>query len=351
MKPETRNQKKPEARSQKASFPFPLPFHSSCFLFLVSLCFFPLCPLCLCGSPKKLDPAGWGGDHVGKPLPEFVTGDECLFCHRMDVGPSWPKNRHNLTLRKPDADSPALAALKKAPALKGEADKVEYVLGSSNRLRFLKPAEGYGKLELLSVSWGLEGKDGKLIDVDRPHWDAKKFGEGCAGCHASGVDAKTHAFSALSIECYTCHGEVPANHTKDTSLVFFGKKRKDEARVVTSICAQCHVRTGKSRSSGLPYANHFVAGDNLFRDFQVDLSPEKIKEQNPADRHVLDNVRDVVLLGKEEITCLSCHNVHGQSSKKHHKVAAGDSCLHCHNATGSKKVRPVYEVHSGTCGY
>jgi hypothetical protein len=288
---------------------------------------------------------------VGKPLPEFVSGDECLFCHRLDIGPGWPKNRHNLTLRKPDAEDPALAALKKEPALKGEADKATYLLGGKNRQRFLKAAAAYGQLEMLSVAWAPTDKGGTLIDTERPRWDARAFADGCAGCHASGVDAKTHAFSALSIECYACHGEVPDKHTKDTSLVHLSKKRQNEARVVTSICAQCHVRSGKSRSTGLPYANQFVAGDNLFRDFQVDLSPEKIKEQNAADRHVLDNVRQVIVLGKEEVTCLSCHSVHGQSSQKHHTVASGDSCLACHNPTGPKKVRPAFEVHSRTCGY
>jgi hypothetical protein len=299
-----------------------------------------------------LDPAAWGADHVGKPQPEFVSGDECLFCHRMDVGPTWHNNRHNLTLRKPEeSDAPALAALRKEPKLREEADKVTFLLGGKTRQRFLKPSGAYGKLELLSVAWAPGEKGGKLIDAEHARWDPKTFAEGCAGCHASGVDTRTHAFSAVSVECYTCHGQVPDMHTKDTSLVHLSKKRKDEARVVTSICGQCHVRTGKSRSSGLPYATQFVAGDNLFRDFQVDLSAEKIKELNPADRHVLENVRDVVVLGKEEVTCLSCHSVHGQTSKQHHTVPSGDSCLACHNPTGPKKVRPAYEVHSRTCEY
>ena len=43
-------------------------------------------------KPRRVDPAAWGGDHVGKPLPAYVTGDECLFCHRK-IGPAWGKNR------------------------------------------------------------------------------------------------------------------------------------------------------------------------------------------------------------------------------------------------------------------
>jgi hypothetical protein len=317
-----------------------------------------LCVLCaLCAKSaeptKQLDPAAWGSDHVGKPVPEYVTGDECLFCHRTDVGPAWTSNRHHRTIREADAESAPLAALKKSPSLQKFAGEVKLLLGGNQHLRYLKPAKGYGKLELLSVAWAASAndKDGRLFSLDNPHWDAQGFQAACAGCHTTGVDSKSHTFSALALDCYVCHGDAKLQHSEDSALMLLAKKRKDPARVVTSICAQCHVRTGRSRSTGLPYPNNFVAGDNLFRDFQVDFSPQRIASANPADRHILENVRAVVILGKEEVTCLSCHEVHKQASKKHHQVAQGDTCLNCHLPTGSKKVRESYEVHSSTCGY
>lgn len=288
--------------------------------------------------PKPRDPGAWGGDHVRKPVPEFVAGDECLFCHRKEVGNTWQNNRHNMTVRRAEPDAPELDALKKSPALRELVGQVEFLMGGKRGTRYLKPAAAYGQLDLLSTS-------------GRPHWDAKQFADGCAGCHCTAVNRKTRAFSAVSLDCYTCHGDVSLMHTKDGSLAYLSKKRNDSAAAVTSVCAQCHVRTGTSRSTGLPYANNFVAGDNLFRDFQVDLAPETIRGLNPADAHVIDNVRSVAVLGKEDVTCLSCHDVHAQSSKKHHRVEASDYCLHCHNATGPKKVVKSYEVHSRTCGY
>ena len=54
--------------------------------------------------------------------------------------------------------------------------------------------------------------------------------------------------------------------------------RRDDVRAITSICAQCHVRFGKSRSTGLPYANNFIAGDNLFQDFAADFA--KVDDAN-----------------------------------------------------------------------
>ncbi len=241
-----------------------------------------------------------------------------------------------------------MAALKKSPEVKSFAEEVNVLLGVSQHVRFLKKSKDYGKLDLLSAAWHAPD------NVENPkdaHWDSAKFADRCAGCHASAVDPTTRAFSALSLECYCCHGLTVDNHTKDASLMFLAQKRHDPARVVISICGQCHVRTGKSKSTGLPYPNNFVVGDNLFRDFQVDLSPETIQALNPGDRHVLENVRDVVVNGNEETTCLSCHDVHKSSTKKHHRLLESPSCVTCHNPTGSKKVRKSYEVHSPTCEY
>src|SRR5262245_37911122 len=145
----------------------------------------------LCGSfagppSKKLDPAAWGGDHVGKPVPQFDTSSECLFCHRNDVGPSWGMNRHRRTVREAEAE---LAALKESPTLRPLAAEVKLVLGGGNRVRFLKPAAEYGKLDLLSVEWAppRDGAPGKLLHAEKPHWDTKQFADGCAGCHATGI--------------------------------------------------------------------------------------------------------------------------------------------------------------------
>jgi hypothetical protein len=305
----------------------------------------------LAQQPPRLDPAAWGGDHAGQAVAEFTSGDECLFCHR-DVGPTWGTNRHGQTVRAANPDDAGLAALGKSPEFKSLADQVELLLGGRNQQRFLKRGEEHGRLDLLSTTWVPAMRDRQPILITRgsQRWDSRTFARGCAGCHATGVDSRKQTFSASSLDCFVCHGEPPAKHTTQGSLVFLSPHRSDSPRVVTSICAQCHLRTGTSQSSGLPYPNNFLAGDNLFRDFRVDLSDVAIQKLNPGDRHVQENVRDVVLLGRETVTCLSCHDIHKQSSQKHHVVASGDSCLNCHSAK-SRKDRVPYEVHSVTCGY
>src|SRR5258708_39671075 len=37
-------------------------------------------------------------DHVGQPIPKYVTGDECLFCHRVKPAGTWQQNPHALTV-------------------------------------------------------------------------------------------------------------------------------------------------------------------------------------------------------------------------------------------------------------
>src|SRR5262249_15606796 len=265
---------------------------------------FPAAP-----QPKRLDPAAWGGDHVGKPIPTYMTGDECLFCHREKVGTTWGANRHNLTIRPVEDDALARSVLKELPAKKA-AEEVKFVLGNQQRQRFLKPAPAYGQLELLSVEWmpPRNGKPGKLTGTERPHWDADTFGNACAGCHTTAVETKTRAFAALSLDCYVCHGNVPAEHTKKPELAHLAPKRKDHARVATSICAQCHVRTGKARSTGLPYPNTFVAGGNLFCDFQGGFFDPSFEKLSPPDPHVLGHVRHAVVFRQEYPTCLSSHD-------------------------------------------
>ena len=248
--------------------------------------------------------------------------------------------------------TPLFAALEKGVG-KTIAAEAGIELGGRRLARFLKRSEAYGKFDLLSTEWipASAAKGGELRAADKPHWDAKAFAESCAGCHATGVDSKTKAASSPSLDCYTCHGAVDINHSKDPALVHLSRKRKDPANVAISICASCHARGGKSRSSGLPYPNNFVGGDNLFRDFQIDLSPQAIEKLDPANRHIMENIRDVTILGQNDVTCLSCHQVHKQSTIPHHRLVKSDICLNCHNATGSMKVRKTYEVHSKTCGY
>lgn len=252
----------------------------------------------------------WAQDHAGQPVPEFTTGDECLFCHQTGVVPAnWLQNPHAQTIH---------------PSATAEG---ESLLGARTQSRRLKPA-GYGKFAILSL-------DGKT-------WDNEKFAARCAGCHTTAVDPKTRAFATAALDCYVCHGVADLGHTKDTSLMWLSRKHAQSSRQILSICGQCHLRGGVSNATHLPYPTNFVAGDDLFRDFRIDLSKQT--------GHVYANARDI-LDHDGEVTCLSCHQVHNDSTQKHRRVLTSAICLECHNASGPKKDVKKHESHSELCEY
>ena len=298
---------------------------------------------------QTVDPAGWGGNHVGKPIPEYVHGDECLFCHRNTIGVTWQKNAHGLTVRQGE-DAPELQTLAgKLPELSSVVNEIGYFLGSRHRVRFLKKS-GYGKFSMLNLQAVLGANVIEKGSGDSPSWDKEKFGRRCAGCHATAVDASTNSFAAFGIDCYACHGLVSLDHSNNTSLMWLSKKRRDDVRAITSICAQCHVRFGKSRSTGSPYANNFIAGDNLFQDFAVDFARVDDESLNPGDRHVLRNVRDVAVRGDLSTFCLTCHDLHVSSTARHSQARRSAICADCHSTKFTPQVKP-FEVHSPLCEY
>lgn len=265
-------------------------------------------------------------DHVGQPVPKYVTGDECLFCHRVKVADTWQQNPHALTVHPRPEDE---ASEKNFPS------DAAYILGAHPPHRGLKE-DGYGKYDLLS-------HDGKS-------WAREAFALRCAGCHTTAVDPKAHTFSASSLDCYTCHGVAPENHPNDISLVWLSKKHTRDPKQIVSICGQCHLRGGKSKSSGLPYPNNFVAGDDLFQDFHVDFSKAGDAGMSPNDRHIYTNARDVVLHASD-VTCLSCHKVHDNNTAKHRLVLTGPICLDCHYAEGPKRKVRQSVAKSDVCEY
>ncbi len=236
---------------------------------------------------------------------EFMTGDECLFCHREKVGRGWDSSTHNLTvhdagLLERDGEPPPGA---------------ELALGARQPRHWLRTTDRYGILAIRTAAGT---------------WDESVFGDSCAGCHASGVDPATGAFAATSLDCFVCHGDVALEHTTEPALVHLSRWRDDDPAVVVSICGQCHLRGGRSRTTGRPWPRGFVAGDALLDDFEFDFSDGALAALSVADRHVAENVRDVILRGRTAVTCLSCHTIHGDPNPSHHRLEETEACFTCH---------------------
>ncbi len=231
----------------------------------------------------------WGGDHVGRPIPDYVDGEVCLFCHRDDIGTSWQGNSHARTVRT-DGDS--------------------YLLGAGDtprRMRLLRAGR-----------FGIE-RGGKI--------DASRFTKRCAGCHASGFDSRTGLFFSIGIDCFACPGDAPLKHSNDVSLVQL------------------------SRSTGLPFANNYVAGDNLLLDFAAAFDEESLQALPWGERHIFENARSVLLGAEERTTCIRCHRIHGDGFVRHRRIARADLCYTCHEPARRLAAPAEYERHNALCEY
>jgi hypothetical protein len=301
-------------------------------------------------AAQQLDPAAWGGDHVGKPAPDLYGGDECLFCHRATVGAVWQNDPHFRATRdkyQGGHSGPEIEALARSPFKKAAA-AVDFVLGHKRAARFLRRNDR-GGFDLFSEVL-LNPPQPRFAAQSRAAWDAQKFAAKCIGCHATGVDPVSLRPFETFVGCEACHGPYDERHTGGAVFMRFAKKAKETPQMIASTCGSCHLRGGQSRSTGRPFVNNFVAGDNLFKDFAFDLSRAGDAGLNPMDAHVQQNVRDIVLLGRDNLTCLSCHKLHSTGSALHRRQPKTDYCAVCHKAEPFKELKP-YEVHSAVCEY
>jgi predicted CXXCH cytochrome family protein len=323
----------------------------------IAFCTLLISPFAVGQTEELLDPAAWGDDHTNKPLPDFVTGDECLFCHRGNAGGGWHKNKHNLVMSHAATGfSPTLKALLKAAGMDDVVKETVYVLGGKNQRRFLKPNGKYGQYAIHNTRWTADGSEkGTLTHTNAKKWDNDLFANKCIGCHTTLVDPEYKSFAAPSTDCLACHGDTPQGHQNDATETLFNKKIPTDIKTEISTCFQCHARGGVSKSTGLPYPNKFIPRDNLFKDFQINLSEEYIAQLNPADQHIYANVRDVVLKGNEEMSCTTCHDVHGMSSRKHRilksRVQNEQYCITCHEDLEDFSKFKREPVHSEVCEY
>jgi nitrate/TMAO reductase-like tetraheme cytochrome c subunit len=290
-------------------------------------------------------------------VPDFYGGDECLFCHRFTVGQHWQKDPHFRTVRGKFKDAriaPEIEWLKSQERVGKVADEVEFVMGGKRAARFLRRNDD-GRFEILDFGMldPASNNPSRLPLLKSfpgpaaPVWKADQFSNDCIGCHMTGVDAKTLTPFESFVGCETCHGPHNPEHTNASVFLPFARKAKTPAEAIASTCGSCHLRGGQSRSTGRPFPNNFVAGDNLFKDYIFDFSKEA---GNPIDGHIARNIRDIVIYGKPDVTCVSCHKMHPSDTAKHRRLPKTDFCHTCHQIEPLKD-RKKYEIHSGTCQY
>jgi hypothetical protein len=140
-------------------------------------------------------------------------------------------------------------------------------------------------------------------------WQENVFEKQCVGCHTTAVNPQTGQFSSIGLDCYSCHGSVPEDHATKKGTALLSRTRPNADKEVISICGSCHLRGGVSQTSGRPYPYAFIAGDDLFKDFKVDLNRDSKAKIDSSDSHVYLKTR-AVMQGGSDKSCVDCHRIH-----------------------------------------
>lgn len=276
----------------------------------------------------------------------FVGSDQCRLCHPK-VYYAWQKTPHSRAL-KDTAKNPnaVIADFTKPGAPQGFSHKeISYVIGGTSIQQYLKKAgKGY---YLLPAQY----------DLNNSQWSAlpkgtmdKEFFIACAGCHATGVDAKKMKFVEPGIGCEACHGPgknhitAPLNKKLETII----DPDKLPITVSAMICGSCHSQ-GKDSLGKYAYPAGYEAGEKIpdSYHFAVKNDSEYFWPTGNAKEPPMQYLDWLQSKHSEAgIGCRDCHTVHDKiiPASSQTRIAGDKLCYDCHQN------KHVNEHHnSGSC--
>ncbi len=278
---------------------------------------------------------------------QYVGSQSCQKCHA-EIYQRWKKTPMANIVRDPrqhpEAIIGGIAANKVAPF---KVDQVAFVYGSLWKQRFFtKIGDDYFPLP---VQWDVATKTWLPYKVppNADWWAAyyppdnmqRPTGPTCDGCHSVDYNLTTKQVAEWNVGCERCHGpgsEHVAKPTRDNIL------SPDElsSNASTDTCVQCH-------SQGQPLSKPI---DGKYVDwpvgYRVDLNlndfwkledcklgettfyyfPDCTAHKNRMQGN--DFVQSVMY--RHNITCATCHDVHGTTNYAQLRKPSGELCLDCH---------------------
>ena len=301
-------------------------------------------------SLRSLTPEEIAEQSKTEAASHYVGSEACRKCHEQ-IYDRWKKTPMANVVRDPrehpDAITPDLATNNIS---KFSAHEVAFVYGSLWKQRyFTKVGDDYFPLpvqwDIVTRKWlpymvPAKGADwwGALYpanNMERP------TGPLCDGCHSVGYDIQTKTVAEWNVGCERCHGPGSEHVAHASSSNILNPGRMD-SRANTDTCIQCH-------SQGQPLNNPiqgkyydwpvgYAVGQPLRKYWKLEnctlgqtdfyYFPDCTAHKNRMQGN--DFVQSVMY--RHEITCGSCHDVHGTANYAELRKPADQICLDCHGA-------------------
>jgi predicted CXXCH cytochrome family protein len=278
----------------------------------------------------------------------YVGSQACEKCHE-SIYQRWKKTPMANVVRDPRSDPhaflPDIATNTIAPF---KADQVVFVYGSLWKQRYFTRVGD--NLYPLPVQWDVgnrkwlpyhvpsKGADwwAPLYPDDNMH---RPTGPTCDGCHSVGYDIHTHKPAEWNVGCERCHGPGSLHVAHPTRGNIIDPAHLD-AIAETDTCIQCHSQgrppKGAIKGQYYDWPVGYQVGLRLHDSWKLEdcalgqtsfyYFPDCTAHKNRMQGN--DFVQSVMY--RHQITCSSCHDVHGTQNYAQLIKPANEICLDCH---------------------
>ena len=278
----------------------------------------------------------------------YVGSQACEKCHE-SIYQSWKKTPMANVVRDPRTDPHAFladpATNKVAPF---KTDQVAFVYGRLWKQRYFTRVGD--NLYPLPVQWDVgnrkwgpyhvpsKGADwwGGLYPDDNMH---RPTGPTCDGCHSVGYDIHAHKPAEWNVGCERCHGPGSLHVAHATRGNIVNPAHLD-AIAETDTCVQCHSQgrppEGAIEGQYYDWPVGYQLGQRLQDTWRLEKCtlgqtnfyyfPDCTAHKNRMQGN--DFAQSVMY--RHQITCSSCHDVHGTKNYAQLIKPANELCLDCH---------------------
>lgn len=261
--------------------------------------------------------------------PGYAGSAKCATCHS-DAAKRWSRTLHSKMvrpatpaeihgdLRAPNA--PNLSEFDYAYVIGGWYKEERYVIRRGTEL--ISPPHEWNHVKKTYTIRRTSAGEPEFLD-----WRTA-----CVGCHTTGYNPQTRAWSELNIGCESCHGPG-ASHASAPAKANIMIDRTAEA------CGSCHIRgTDNATKFGFPTAYRLGRPDTLLATFTpipMTDAASIFPDQRTSRRHrqqFIDFAKSKHYAA--QVTCVACHDPHTGTEVAYSQLKKPKAtlCNACHTA-------------------
>lgn len=278
----------------------------------------------------------------------YVGSQACERCHEA-IYQRWKKTPMANVVRDPRNDPRAfLSDIATNTVAPFKADQVAFVYGSLWKQRYFTRVGD--NLYPLSVQWDVGNR--KWLPYHVPSkgadwWAAyypddnmhRPTGPTCDGCHSVGYDIHLHKPAEWNVGCERCHGPGSIHVAHPTRGNIVNPAHLDSV-AENDVCIQCHSQGRPPEGAiggqyydwpvgyqvGLRLQDSWKLEDCTLGQTSFYYFPDCTAHKN----RMQGNDFSQSVMYRHQITCSSCHDVHGTNNYAQLIKPANEICLDCH---------------------